>query len=144
MRRKSDQDDRRNDYRGVSRSDSNTLCGVFDENRGRRSFDTRRSNWSGSPFENEREYNWNHRQGWDQYYNQRSSGSRHHGGSLIGHDRGGHSGRGPKGYRRSDDSIFHDVCDTLTMSADIDASDIEVTVKDGVVYLNGTVSDREM
>lgn len=135
---------RPNDYRGVSYSNSNTLGGPFDENRGRRSFDTRRSNWSGSPFENQREYNWNRRQGWDQYYNQNlDRGFRHHGGAQIGHDQGGHSGRGPKGYRRSDDSIYHDVCDTLTMSADIDASEIEVTVKDGVVFLNGTVDDRE-
>lgn len=136
---------RPNDYSGVSYSNSNTLGGPFDENRGRRSFDTRRSNWTGSPFENQREYNWNRRQGWDQYYNQNyDSGNRNRGGAQIGHDSGGHSGRGPRGYRRSDDSIYHDVCDTLTMSADIDASEIEVTVKEGVVYLNGSVSSREM
>lgn len=135
---------RKNDYGGVPYSDSNTLGGSFDENRGRRSFDQGRSQWSGSPYENQREYNWNRRKGWDQYYNQSyDRGNRNHGGAQIGHDLGGHSGRGPKGYKRSDDSIYHDVCDTLTMSPDVDASDIEVTVKDGVVFLNGSVPDRE-
>jgi osmotically-inducible protein OsmY len=140
-----DEDDNRNDYRGVSYSSPNTLGGSFDENRGRRSGDTRRSQWSGSPFENQREYNWNKRQGWDRYYDQSyDRGNRNHGGAQIGHDLGGHRGRGPRGYKRADDSIYHDVCDTLTMSPDVDASDIEVSVKDGVVFLNGTVSDRGM
>lgn len=69
-------------------------------------------------------------------------GFRNHGGGQIGHD-AGHSGRGPRGYKRSDDSIYHDVCDTLTMSPDVDAREIEVSVKEGVVFLNGSVPDRE-
>jgi len=133
----------RNDYRGVSRSSANTLGGPFDENRGRRFDNDDRSQWSGSPFENQKEYNWNRRQGWDSYYNQGyDRGFRNHGGAQIGHD-AGHSGRGPRGYKRSDDSIFHDVCDTLTMSPDVDAREIEVSVKDGIVFLNGSVPDRE-
>jgi hypothetical protein len=136
----------RNDYGGASKSSANTLGGNFDENRGRR-FDeesNRRSRWSGSPFENQKEYNWNRKQGWDQYYNQSyDRGFRNHGGAQIGHDAGGHSGRGPKGYKRADDSIYHDVCDTLTMSPDVDAREIDVSVKDGIVFLNGSVPDRE-
>ncbi len=55
----------------------------------------------------------------------------------------GHSGKGPRGYKRSDESIYEDVCVMLSRSADVDAFDIEVSVKEGVVYLNGTVSDRD-
>lgn len=63
-------------------------------------------------------------------------------GGLI-NDFKGQRGRGPRGYKRSDDSIYEDVCDMLSRSPDVDASDIEVSIKEGIVYLNGTVSDRE-
>lgn len=57
-------------------------------------------------------------------------------------ERGRHSGKGPKGYRRSDDRVREDVCERLTEHPEIDASEIEVTVKDGDVTLMGTVDDR--
>jgi BON domain len=49
---------------------------------------------------------------------------------------------GPKGWRRSDESIREDVCEALTYHHELDASDIEVTVKDSEVTLAGTVPDR--
>ena len=52
------------------------------------------------------------------------------------------TGRGPKGYQRSDTRINEDVCDRLCDSAEIDASDIEVRVDNGEVTLTGSVSDR--
>jgi osmotically-inducible protein OsmY len=52
------------------------------------------------------------------------------------------AGRGPRGYRRSDERIREDVCDVLTEAADVDASDIDVAVSDGVVTLGGAVVDR--
>lgn len=52
------------------------------------------------------------------------------------------SGKGPKGYRRSDDRIREDVCEALFRSPRVDASDIEVSVKDGNVTLKGTVESR--
>ena len=55
---------------------------------------------------------------------------------------GGHRGRGPKGYRRSDERIHEDVCERLTQDPFIDASNVEVMVKDGEVTLAGTVSSR--
>jgi hypothetical protein len=55
---------------------------------------------------------------------------------------GPHRGRGPKGYRRSDQRIHEDVCERLTEDRFIDASNIEVAVKDGEVMLSGTVSSR--
>jgi hypothetical protein len=55
---------------------------------------------------------------------------------------GQYAGRGPKGYQRSDERIKEDVCDCLTRDPQIDASDIEVQVKNCEVTLTGTVSDR--
>ncbi|KQQ79752.1 BON domain-containing protein [Aureimonas sp. Leaf324] len=51
-------------------------------------------------------------------------------------------GRGPKGYTRSDERIRDDVNDRLTDDHYIDASDIEVTVKDREVTLAGHVPTR--
>lgn len=53
-----------------------------------------------------------------------------------------HRGRGPKNYSRSDDRIRDDINDRLTDDNYLDASDIEVSVKDREVTLSGTVSDR--
>jgi hypothetical protein len=55
---------------------------------------------------------------------------------------GEHSGRGPKGYKRSDERVRDDVSDRLEQSGSIDASEIEVDVKDGIVTLRGSVSER--
>jgi osmotically-inducible protein OsmY len=54
-----------------------------------------------------------------------------------------HRGRGPKGYKRSDGRIEEDVNDRLTDDPYLDASDIEVSVKDGEVTLSGLVGRRE-
>ena len=55
---------------------------------------------------------------------------------------GPQSGRGPKGYKRSDDRIKEDVCDRLEQHGQVDASEIDVSLDDGVVTLEGTVDDR--
>lgn len=55
---------------------------------------------------------------------------------------GPYRGRGPKGYKRSDERIHEDVCERLTQDRFIDASSMDVTVKDGEVTLNGTVASR--
>lgn len=51
-------------------------------------------------------------------------------------------GRGPKGYRRSDEMIKDDVSEALYRSTEVDASYIEVFVSNGHVTLKGTVQDR--
>lgn len=51
-------------------------------------------------------------------------------------------GRGPRNYRCPDARILEDVSDRLWLSEDLDASDIEVHVVDGVVQLEGSVSTR--
>jgi hypothetical protein len=55
---------------------------------------------------------------------------------------GQHQGRGPRGYQRSDQRIHEDVCEWLTDDAYIDASNIDVSVKNGEVTLSGTVNSR--
>jgi osmotically-inducible protein OsmY len=53
-------------------------------------------------------------------------------------------GKGPKGYVRSQDRIFQDVCEALARDPDVDAQDIEVSVNEGIVTLKGTVLSRRM
>lgn len=52
-------------------------------------------------------------------------------------------GKGPRGYRRSDERIAEDVNDRLSDDPVIDASDIEVKVENCNVILNGMVESRE-
>jgi BON domain-containing protein len=55
---------------------------------------------------------------------------------------GGFRGQGPRGYERSNERIYEDVCEWLTEDDEVDASDIEVEVENGIVILRGTVGDR--
>jgi osmotically-inducible protein OsmY len=59
------------------------------------------------------------------------------------HTHGNYGGRGPRGYKRGDERIREDVCDRLTEDSRIDASDIDVQVKEGEVTLAGSVRTRE-
>lgn len=56
--------------------------------------------------------------------------------------RGRFVGRGPKGYRRTDERIQEEINEQLTRHPEIDASEVEVSVKNGEVTLSGTVDDR--
>ncbi len=51
-------------------------------------------------------------------------------------------GKGPKGYRRSEERIREDVCDRLADAYQLDASEIEVKVEGNTVTLSGTVTDK--
>lgn len=53
-----------------------------------------------------------------------------------------HVGKGPKNYTRTDQRVYEDVCERLTEHGDVDASDIEVQVKEHEVTLSGTVSSK--
>jgi osmotically-inducible protein OsmY len=55
-----------------------------------------------------------------------------------------HRGKGPKAWIRSDESIHDDVCERLTQHPLIDASLMEVHVKDGEVTFTGEILDRKM
>lgn len=52
--------------------------------------------------------------------------------------------RGPKGYTRSDDRIREDICDQLAHATDLDTSEVEVSVSQGEVTLQGSVPHRFM
>jgi osmotically-inducible protein OsmY len=56
---------------------------------------------------------------------------------------GEHRGRGPKGYRRSDERIRDDVSDRLSDDSWLDASDVEVKVEGAEVTLTGFVASRD-
>jgi len=53
------------------------------------------------------------------------------------------AGRGPQGYRRSDERISEDINEELTTDDELDASGISVEVKNGEVLLKGSVTDRQ-
>lgn len=59
-----------------------------------------------------------------------------------GEDRGPHWGKGPKGYKRSDERTREEVCEAIAHQGHIDASDVEVRVDSGIVILTGTVAQR--
>jgi len=63
-------------------------------------------------------------------------------GAGSGPGTGRFGGRGPRGYRRSDERIREDVCEHLTDNAWLDASEVEVNVAAGEVFLSGTVDSR--
>jgi hypothetical protein len=59
------------------------------------------------------------------------------------HRAGPYVGRGPKGYARSDESIYEEACQRLLRDGYVDATDIEVKVEHGEVTLEGWVEDRD-
>ncbi len=76
------------------------------------------------------------------YYGSRRGGREYN----RDYDRNSRQGRfwgyGPRDYHRSDERILEDVNDRLTWHSMIDASDISVAVKDGIVTLTGSVDTR--
>ena len=52
-------------------------------------------------------------------------------------------GLGPKGFSLSDERVLDDVCEILARDSGFDASQMEVEVKDGVVFLKGRVENRQ-
>ena len=54
------------------------------------------------------------------------------------------AGIGPKGYKRTDERILDDVSERLMEDGHVDASDIEVAVREGEVILKGSVPNRYM
>lgn len=57
---------------------------------------------------------------------------------------GPYRGRGPKGYQRSNERLREDICERLTDAPDVDAGDISIQCKDGIVTLEGRVESRRM
>lgn len=65
------------------------------------------------------------------------------GGFELGDGQADHRGKGPKGYKRSDERVHDDVCQRLMDDPWLDASEIEVGVSAGEVTLSGSVESRE-
>jgi len=53
-----------------------------------------------------------------------------------------HRGKGPKGYRASDERVRERLCEMLTDDPRIDATDIDVHVQEGNITLTGLVDSR--
>jgi len=53
------------------------------------------------------------------------------------------SGRGPKGYKRSDERIKEEISDLLTSHHEVDPSEVEIKVSNCEVTLTGTVESRQ-
>ncbi|HET9930368.1 MAG TPA: BON domain-containing protein, partial [Polyangiaceae bacterium] len=64
--------------------------------------------------------------------------------AFMGQGQRSHRGVGPAGYSRSDERIKEDVSDALTDHEEVDAKEIEVSVKNGEVTLSGSVDARYM
>jgi osmotically-inducible protein OsmY len=98
--------------------------------------------------QNRNTQNFNQRR-YDDYGRNEDSWSRYGHGASSRHreygtpDYGPHQGKGPKGFRRDDNRIREEVNDALEQDSWVDASEIEVQVKDGIVTLTGTVDSRQ-
>jgi hypothetical protein len=55
-----------------------------------------------------------------------------------------YAGKGPRGWKRTDDRLLEDVCDRLAADGWVDATEVAVGVLDGEVTLEGTVPTRDM
>ena len=102
---------------------------------------------SGLRFEDEAQGRYgSHTEAWDDNQDYRSGKSlgrrdlRDTGSEYAG---GSHRGKGPQNYKRDDSRIKDDVNDSLTDHHNIDASNINVEVKDGNVILSGHVDNRQ-
>lgn len=128
------------------------------ESRRRRLVDERRDSWQPAPHDYGREHSARQMLQPERF---RSSGynepgtasfasdfphadSRHEPGGRSGifSETGPNAGRGPKGYRRSDEHIIEEACQCLERHGYVDASDVEVTCVEGVLTLEGEVPDR--
>jgi len=58
--------------------------------------------------------------------------------------RASYRGRGPRGYRPSDERLREIICERLTDHPRIDASDVEIDVQSGIVHLSGAIPDHAM
>ena len=79
------------------------------------------------------------------YYGQGGVGGGYGGSGMQGGNVGqgiSHRGKGPQNWQRSDERIKEQVCEALSDDDHIDASNIEIQVKNGEVILTGTVEDR--
>lgn len=87
----------------------------------------------------DREHDRERERDWNEDTRDRERGG---GGGGVMESIGRFFGFGPKNYRRSDERMTEEVNDRLYRHPEIDASDVDVSVKDGEVTLSGTVDSR--
>jgi hypothetical protein len=80
--------------------------------------------------------------GFSEYIDLEERSNRNSGTYRNNRNEGAHRGKGPKGYKRSDERIREDINDRLSDDDNLDASEIEVEIKNGEVTLTGTVTER--
>ena len=83
------------------------------------------------------------RQGYGGGYGEARYGGREWLGTETWRVPGPFAGRGPRGYKRSDDRIREELNDRLTAHGFIDATDIECSVHNGEVTLSGFVDSPD-
>lgn len=83
------------------------------------------------------------RQGYGGGYGETRYGAREWTGTETWRVPGPFAGRGPRGYKRSDDRIREELNDRLTAHGFIDATDIECSVHNGEVTLSGFVDSPD-
>ena len=76
-------------------------------------------------------------------YNLGTGGGMHGGMDRSTRGPSGHRGKGPSGYHRSDERIREMACEALTEDDRVDATNIEIHVRDGEVTMTGHVDDRQ-
>jgi hypothetical protein len=109
------------------------------------SYGNRSADWSEERWEPGRDRDWNRgnqERRNDEWLRSYGHGTSYGGGLGGSQEMGRFAGRGPKNWHRSDERIREDVNERLTDHPDIDASEIEVQVKNGEVTLAGTLNDR--
>jgi hypothetical protein len=95
-------------------------------------------NRHGSPYAQGPAWDWEHRSDRPAGYGRERYGSPYAPGPAYGP----YTGIGPRGYHRSDERIFEEVCERLMRHGGIDAQQIDVTVQDGDVILKGNVDSQ--
>jgi hypothetical protein len=120
----------------------------FDRNSG---WDSGRNYGSSTDRDSGRNFNWGTDRNFgdrtfDQDYDQgriRSQNADRSGQRRDQYQHGPYSGKGPKGYQRSPERLKEQVCEQLESNGYLDASEIEVEVKNCEVTLSGKVASRE-
>jgi hypothetical protein len=89
------------------------------------------------------ETNAGYRENYNRLDNRPGPGYEYEFAQLRRQETGSQRGKGPRSYKRTDKRILEDINDWMCDNPYLDASDIEVSVKEGEVVLMGTVEDRK-
>lgn len=83
------------------------------------------------------------RKGWD-YDQNRGYGQVYGNATVAQKPSRNFRGKGPRNYQRSDERILEDIYDRISGAWSLDASEVEIEVRNGVVQMSGRVADRSV